>query len=143
MFSHCISYLTSWIANKISSLFLFFFHSKSDVQWCYLLVDCQIGWSCFSHFFSLLLPFPTRPQSTSGRFFFLFFGHDDSASKKKHTQERERSTATCYRHPPSIVNHEHGKGRTRNNAILINDWKIDRVNQMKTRRESELNKLSR
>lgn len=34
------------------SLVLSFGYSKRDVQWCYLLVDCQIGWSCFSHFFS-------------------------------------------------------------------------------------------
>lgn len=93
LFRHSISYLTSWIANKIASLFLFFFHSKRDVQWCYLLVDCQIGWSCFSHFFSFSPSsssssfFPTRPQPTSGR----LFDDDDSASNKKtHARARER-----------------------------------------------------
>lgn len=137
LFRHSISYLTSWIANKIASLFLFFFHSKRDVQWCYLLVDCQIGWSCFSHFFSFSPSssssfFPTRPQPTSGR----LFDDDDSASNKKtHAREREREEEARLRaigRSPSIVNHEHGKGRTENTAILINDGQIESIK----RRES-------
>ena len=66
LFSHSIVCLTSWMANKISSFA--FSHSEMycNVSWMLLLllVDCQIGYACFSLSFSFF-SFFFRPKVTN------------------------------------------------------------------------------